>query len=177
MNTIIKFDYFNSFSLNRKCIKTTTLSDKLTIPKGTIVILGVYLLQHDPKYWDDPEKFNPDRLACFMHNTMHAQQISLTSIYTYSRFVAEERAKRPTTVHMPFGFGPRNCIGMRFALLEAKVALINLLQKYSFVRAPDTEVKYIPAMIIMIIIIYDAEPINFIDLMNFTSVRCHWRLQ
>ena len=75
--------YFNSFSLNRKCIKTTTLSDKLTIPKGTIVILGVYLLQHDPKYWDDPEKFNPDRLACFMHNTMHAQQISLTGIYLY----------------------------------------------------------------------------------------------
>ena len=57
------------------------------------------------------------------------------------RFTPEERAKRPATVHTPFGFGPRNCIGMRFALLEAKIALIELLKRYTFVRAPDTEVK------------------------------------
>ncbi len=42
---------------------------------------------------------------------------------------------------MPFGFGPRNCVGMRFALLEAKIALIELLKRYTFVRAPDTEVN------------------------------------
>ena len=57
------------------------------------------------------------------------------------RFKAEERAKRPQLSHMPFGFGPRNCIGMRFALLEAKMALIELLMRYTFVRAPDTEVN------------------------------------
>ena len=57
------------------------------------------------------------------------------------RFKAEERAKRPQLAHIPFGFGPRNCIGMRFALLEAKMALIELLKRFSFVRAPDTEVK------------------------------------
>ena len=59
--------------------------------------------------------------------------------YKY-RFTPEERAKRPQLAHMPFGFGPRNCIGMRFALLEAKIALIELLKRYTFVRAPDTEV-------------------------------------
>ena len=57
------------------------------------------------------------------------------------RFKAEERAKRPQLAHIPFGFGPRNCIGMRFALLEAKMALIELLKRFSFVRAPDTEVN------------------------------------
>ena len=62
------------------------------------------------------------------------------SVFSECRFKAEERAKRPLLAHLPFGFGPRNCIGMRFALLEAKIALIELLKRYTFVRAPDTEV-------------------------------------
>ena len=56
------------------------------------------------------------------------------------RFTPERRAQRPQLCHLPFGFGPRSCIGMRFALLEAKMALIELLKKYTFIRAPDTEV-------------------------------------
>ena len=64
---------------------------------------------------------------------------NITMLLTH-RFSKEERAKRPQLCHMPFGFGPRNCIGMRFALLEVKVALMELLRKYTFVRAPDTEV-------------------------------------
>ena len=56
------------------------------------------------------------------------------------RFTPEEKAKRPQLCHMPFGFGPRICIGMRLALLEAKIALIELLKRYAFTRAPETEV-------------------------------------
>ena len=56
------------------------------------------------------------------------------------RFTAEEKAKRPQLCHMPFGFGPRSCIGVRLALLEVKIALIELLQRFTFIRAPETEV-------------------------------------
>ena len=49
-------------------------------------------------------------------------------------------ANASNAVHLPFGIGPRNCIGMRFALLEAKIALIELLKRFNFVKAPETEV-------------------------------------
>ena len=57
------------------------------------------------------------------------------------RFTPEEKAKRPALCHIPFGWGPRNCVGMRFALMEVKMALIEILQKYKFVRTPETEVS------------------------------------
>ena len=56
------------------------------------------------------------------------------------RFTPEEKAKRPHLSFIPFAWGPLNCIGMRFALLEVKMALIEILRKYKFVQAPDTEV-------------------------------------
>ena len=44
---------------------------------------------------------------------------------------------------LPFGWGPCNCVGMRFALMEAKMALVNILRKYKLHTAPDTEVYLI----------------------------------
>ena len=69
----------------------------------------------------------------------------------FDRFTAEEKAKRPQLSHAPFGFGPRNCIGMRLALLQIKVALIEVLKKYTFTRAPETEVNFIKNIIIITI--------------------------
>ena len=56
------------------------------------------------------------------------------------RFTPEEKAKRPQLAHLPFGWGPRNCIGMPLALLEVKMTLIEVLRKYKFVQSPETEV-------------------------------------
>ena len=58
------------------------------------------------------------------------------------RFTPEEKAKRHPCAYMPFGYGPRNCIGMRFALLEAKMALIEIVSKFRIVLAPETKVKW-----------------------------------
>ena len=57
------------------------------------------------------------------------------------RFTPEERAKRHPCAYMPFGYGPRNCIGMRFALLEVKMALIEIVSKFRIVLAPETKVS------------------------------------
>ena len=55
------------------------------------------------------------------------------------RFNKEEKAKRHSMAHMPFGVGPRSCIASRLALMEAKMALIAIMKEYKFVEAPDTE--------------------------------------
>ncbi|GIY24665.1 cytochrome P450 3A29 [Caerostris darwini] len=64
----------------------------------------------------DPETFKPDR------------------------FAAEERSKRNPYTFMPFGAGPRNCVGMRFALVEVKVSLAYVLSNFRIKRCPQTKV-------------------------------------
>ena len=61
-----------------------------------------------------PEKFDPDR------------------------FLTSEVKKRPSFSYMPFSQGPRQCIGMRLALLEIKMALVKILQKFKFERGVGT---------------------------------------
>ncbi|XP_019861020.1 PREDICTED: cytochrome P450 3A19-like [Amphimedon queenslandica] len=69
-----------------------------------------------PEYWDQPEVFNP------------------------KRFSLEGKEGRNPQAYIPFGSGPRSCIGMRFALMEAKACLVSILRKYRFERSPDTQV-------------------------------------
>jgi len=57
------------------------------------------------------------------------------------RFSKEAIANRHPMAWMPFGLGPRNCIGLRFALLEAKMALAEILRKYSFKPCCETNKK------------------------------------
>ncbi|XP_064613115.1 cytochrome P450 3A8-like [Liolophura sinensis] len=86
------------------------------IPANTSVMLMGYALQHDETYWPDPEKFDPERWS------------------------PEQKAARHPYVSIPFGAGPRNCVGMRLAQLEAKMSVVAMLQRFRFIRAPDTEV-------------------------------------
>lgn len=75
--------------LQRECNKDFTIPDtKVVIPTGVTVQVPVLGLHMDPEYFPNPEKFDPDR------------------------FKEEEKAKRHHYVYVPFGEGPRNCIGM-----------------------------------------------------------------
>jgi len=88
----------------------------ITIPKGSTVLFPIHYLHHDPDYWSEPEKFDP------------------------MRFSAERRHQIHPSSWQPFGNGPRNCIGMRFALFEAKLCLAKLLLKYRLEPGSKTEI-------------------------------------
>lgn len=74
-------------------------NSKHVIEKGSQVMIPTIGIHYDDKYWKNPEKFDPER------------------------FTAEEVAKRPNLSFMPFGEGPRNCIGMRFVVFSRSPVL------------------------------------------------------
>ena len=58
------------------------------------------------------------------------------------RFSPEEKEKRNPYYYLPFGVGPRNCVGMRLALMELKMAAVHILLKFKLVSCPQTAVCY-----------------------------------
>lgn len=90
------------------------------IPAGTLLNIGVYALHHNPKYWNDPEKFDPER---FSREDEHAAG---HSHYAY----------------IPFSLGPRHCIGQMFAEFETKVLMSRFLKSFKFKLVPGQEYGY-----------------------------------
>ncbi|XP_067136945.1 cytochrome P450 3A8-like isoform X2 [Centruroides vittatus] len=104
--------------LERTAVQDYKLGDTgLVIPKGTVVAVPVHAIHHDPNYFPDPEKFDPDR------------------------FLAEQRKNIIPYTSMPFGIGPRNCLGMKFAQMQIKIALAMVLQRIKFKRGTKTKDK------------------------------------
>ncbi|XP_030788466.1 cytochrome P450 3A5 isoform X3 [Rhinopithecus roxellana] len=101
--------------LERVCKKDVEING-VFIPKGAMVVIPTYALHHDPKYWTEPEEFRPERFS----------KKNKDSIDPY--------------IYTPFGTGPRNCIGMRFALMNMKLALIKVLQNFSFKPCKETQI-------------------------------------
>ena len=101
--------------VNRECSEDYDLNG-IHIPVGTEILIPIYFLHHDPDAWMDPEKFDPERFRSPRKDARHALQF------------------------LPFGAGPRNCIGMRFALMEIKIALVKILTKFRFEKSPETQV-------------------------------------
>ncbi|XP_025016164.1 cytochrome P450 3A11 [Tetranychus urticae] len=79
------------------------------LPKGSKAFISIYALHHNPEYYPEPYVFQPER------------------------FLPENRSKIKPFTFLPFGSGPRLCIGMRFALINAKLALALFLKQYKLV--------------------------------------------
>jgi len=103
--------------LNRECTKDYKIpGTDVVLEKGLATVIPVLALHHDPKYYPEPERFDPER------------------------FNEDEKAKRHQYVYLPFGEGPRICIGMRFGQMQTKVGLVSLLSKYQISVSKKTPV-------------------------------------
>uniref|UniRef100_A0A8C2MMC5 Cytochrome P450 3A n=1 Tax=Cricetulus griseus TaxID=10029 RepID=A0A8C2MMC5_CRIGR len=103
-----------SSRLERVC-KQDVEMDGAFVPKGSVVNVPVYALHHDPQYWPEPEEFRPER------------------------FSKENKGSIDPYVYLPFGNGPKNCIGMRVALMNMKLALTKVLQNFTFQPCKETQ--------------------------------------
>jgi cytochrome P450 len=90
---------------NRRAAEETTIQG-YAIPPNLRVMASIYLTHRDEEIWEEPENFCPHR------------------------FTEESRGKRPPFTYLPFGGGPRNCIGAAFAQVEAKAVLARILQQF-----------------------------------------------
>ncbi|XP_023235804.1 cytochrome P450 3A2-like [Centruroides sculpturatus] len=86
-----------------------------TLPKNLVLQVAAYQLHHDPEYWENPETFDPDR------------------------FLPHNKQKLNPMIFQAFGYGPKNCIGMRFAYLSLRQIFTRLLTKYKFEICEETE--------------------------------------
>jgi cytochrome P450 len=78
-----------------------------TVPEGAMMLIAPYLTHRLPGLWPDPERFDPER------------------------FRPEQSAARPRHAYLPFGLGPRACIGQHFALQEMVLAVAAIAQRFS----------------------------------------------
>ncbi|XP_076029305.1 cytochrome P450 6k1-like [Oratosquilla oratoria] len=98
----------------RMCVKDYTIpGTDLRIEKGMCLGIPIYTLNRDPELFEDPDSFKPER------------------------FLPENKTSEKVFAFQTFGQGPRSCIGMRFALLEAKLALAHMIVGMEFLPDPE----------------------------------------
>ncbi len=108
--------YPPTWSLLRDVLESDEI-DGYTIPAGSMILLNIYEAHRLPEFWPNPEQFNPDR------------------------FLAEQSQERPRHAYLPFGFGPRQCIGRDLALMTIRLILALIIQNYTVTLAPGYQMQ------------------------------------
>ncbi|XP_014291322.1 cytochrome P450 6a2 [Halyomorpha halys] len=102
--------------LIRSCVMPFTMPDGGKVEKGDQIFIPVWSLHHDSKYFPDPERFDPNR------------------------FSPENEGNIKPYTYLPFGEGPRMCIGNRFGLLQTKVGLITVIRNFQVLPCEKTSI-------------------------------------
>jgi cytochrome P450 len=125
-NTVMNMEYLDNVinellryhpmvMIERVCAKDYKVPDSdFVIPKGMLVQMNSIAFVKDKDIFPNPSEYNPDN------------------------FNAEAKANRSPYAFQTFGLGPRNCIGMRFALVQIKIALLHVLSEYRLVPSSKT---------------------------------------
>lgn len=99
--------------LVREAVRNYTVPNtNVVLPRNTTILIPAYAIQHDPNIYPNPDEFQPER------------------------FEAAAKVARENVAFLPFGDGPRNCIGARFGMMQTRVGLVTLLRNYEF--SPST---------------------------------------
>jgi len=108
--------YPPAYLLSRRALCEVEI-DGYLIPKDRVVLYAPYTLHRREEYFPEPEKFDPER------------------------FTPEREKQLPRYAYLPFGAGPRVCIGMYFAMMEGHLLLATIAQRVSFSLAPDQTIE------------------------------------
>ncbi|XP_029170278.1 cytochrome P450 9e2-like [Nylanderia fulva] len=112
--------YPPQISMDRICTKNYELPPSqpgyksMTIAPGTTIMIPIYALHHDPKYFPNPDKFDPERFS----------QENKDNVVPYT--------------YLPFGQGPRKCIGARFVFMKTKILIAHLLRQFILKKTEKT---------------------------------------
>jgi cytochrome P450 len=109
------------YSVGRRAQRTCEFGG-YTLPEGTTFLMSQWVMHHDPRYFDDPLEFRPERW-----NDGLAKRI-------------------PKFAFFPFGGGPRLCVGNSFAMLEAVLILATIAQRFRFELVPGQRIVPWPAV-------------------------------
>lgn len=111
--------YPPAWTIGRRALEDYQI-DKYVIPAGSIILMSQYVMHHDPRYYPDPFKFDPER------------------------WTSEARAARPKFSYFPFGGGPRVCIGEPFAWMEGVLLIATIAQQWKMRLAEGQRVELRP---------------------------------
>lgn len=87
------------------------------IPKGRTILIAPYTVHRDPRWYEQPEAFMPER------------------------WLGDLEKRIPRLAYLPFGAGPRICIGNAFAMMEARLILATVAQRFRFVLRAGQRVE------------------------------------